>query len=151
MKPKTEQRLTYPILTGLFLVIFLAIRPTVTLAPLDFGLLSLATLRMGRLVAFDKAFSTYRLPFTRTVKHESGEGLTVEPKGTGARRVIGELISCPICAGTWIAALLIYGLHFVPRLAKGWIAIMAAIGAAEILHALTEAFQWTGEAQREAA
>jgi hypothetical protein len=151
MKPKTEQRLTYPFLTSLFLVIFLAIRPKVKMTWLDFSLLSLATLRMGRLIAFDKAFSTYRLPFTKTIKHESGAGMTVEPKGEGATRVIGELISCPICAGTWVSGAFIYGLYLVPNLTRGFMTIMAGIGLAEILNALIEALQWTGEAQREKA
>jgi hypothetical protein len=151
LKAKTEQRLTYPVLTSLFLVIFLAIRPRLSLTWLDFSLLSLATLRMGRLIAFDKAFSTYRQPFTKTVKHESGEGLTVEPKGTGAQRVIGELISCPICAGTWVSGAFIYGLYLLPNVTRGFMVIMAGIGLAEILNALIEALQWTGEAQREKA
>jgi hypothetical protein len=151
VKAKTEQRLTYPALTSLFLVIFLAIRPRVTLSWLDFSLLSLATLRMGRLIAFDKAFSTYRLPFTKTVKDESGNGLTVEPKGTGAQRVIGELVSCPICAGTWVSGAFVYGLYLSPNVTRGFMTIMAGIGLAEILNALIEALQWTGEAQRERA
>jgi hypothetical protein len=151
VKAKTEQRLTYPILTGLFLVIFLTIRPRVTLSWLDFSLLSLATLRMGRLIAFDKAFSTYRLPFTKTVKHPSGEGQTVEPKGEGVQRVIGELISCPICAGTWVSGAFICGLYLLPNVTRGFMTIMAGIGLAEILNALIEALQWTGEAQRERA
>lgn len=151
MKAKTEQRLTYPVLTSLFLVIYLTIRPRVSLSWLDFSLLSLATLRMGRLIAFDKAFSTYRLPFTKTVKDSSGAGMTVEPKGTGAQRAIGELISCPICAGTWVSGAFIYGLYLIPNVTRGFMAIMAGIGLAEILNALIEALQWTGEAQRERA
>lgn len=151
MKAKTEQQLTYPVLTGLFLVIYLAIRPKVSLTWLDLSLLSLATLRMGRLIAFDKAFSTYRLPFTKTVKDNSGAGMTVEPKGDGAQRVIGELVSCPICVGTWVSGAFVCGLYLLPRTTQGFMTIMAGVGLAEILGALIEVLQWTGEAQRDKA
>jgi hypothetical protein len=75
----------------------------------------------------------------------------VVPKGFGARRALGELISCPICAGTWMAALLVYGLGFAPRATRAFLAIMSSIGIAELLHAATEALQWTGEAERKEA
>lgn len=148
MKAKTEERLTYPILTGTFIILLVLFgRGSLTLAPFDFLLLFLATLRLGRLVAFDKIFQTYREPFTQLV-HDGG-GLNVVPKGKGIRRAIGELISCPICAGTWIAALLVYAHRW--QVARSFVAIQAIAGAIEVLHAMTEAFQWTGEAAREEA
>ena len=69
----------------------------------------------------------------------------------GARRALGELLSCPICSGTWIAAALVYGLGIVPGPTRAFLAIMSAIGVAELLNAATEALQWTGEAERKQA
>jgi hypothetical protein len=39
-----------------------------------------------------------------------------------------ELISCPICAGAWVAAGLVYGLRIAPRFTGAPLAIMSAVG-----------------------
>jgi len=116
---------------------------------LDFTMLALATYRLGRLVAYDVVMEPFRRPFARTVPDGTGAGDTVEAHGTGARRAIGQLISCPICAGTWIAAFLVYGLYAFPGPARVFLAIMAAIGAAELFNSLTEILCWSGQYARE--
>ncbi len=118
----------------------------------DWLLLIGSTFRLGRMVAFDQIMDPVRAPFTITTLDETGAGQTVEPRGQGARRAIGELISCPICAGTWIAAGLVYALHLVPGPARLFMMIMSTIGAVEILNALTEHWSWMGQfARKEAA
>jgi hypothetical protein len=151
-----ERRITYLTLTGLFLALFAAFamrerrgRKLFDLQPLDLFMLGLATFRLGRLAAYDKVTETLRLPFTRTTRDSSGAGDTVIPKGHGVRRAIGELISCPICAGTWIGAALVYGLDIAPRPTRAFLAIMSAIGLAELLNAATEALSWSGQVARE--
>lgn len=116
---------------------------------LDLAMLAFAVYRLGRLVAYDVVMEPLRRPFTRTVPDGTGAGDTVEPYGTGARRAIGQLISCPICAGTWISALLVFGLYAYPGPARVFLAAMAAIGAAEMLNSLTEIFCWSGQYARE--
>lgn len=115
---------------------------------LDFVMLGLATFRLGRLIAFDAVAEPLRAPFTKTVPDESGAGETVVAKGRGPREVIGELLSCPICAGTWVATGLVYGLQFFPTPTRLLITIMSAIGFAEITHAAAEALTWAGTSQR---
>lgn len=115
---------------------------------LDFAMLGLATFRMGRLIAFDKVAEPLRAPFTETVPDDSGAGDTVVAAGRGPREKIGELLSCPICAGTWIAAGLVYGLQFFPTPTRLLITIMSAIGFAEVVNAATEALTWAGQNQR---
>lgn len=115
---------------------------------LDFVMLGFATLRLGRLAAFDKVAEPLRAPFTRTVRDQTGAGDTVVAAGRGPRYVLGELISCPICAGTWIAAGLVYGLQIIPGPTRLLISIMSATGLAEVLNAGTEALTWAGQAQR---
>lgn len=115
---------------------------------LEFVMLGLATFRMGRLIAFDSVAEPLRAPFTKTVPDESGAGDTVVAKGRGPREVIGELLSCPICAGTWIAAGLTYGLQLLPGPTRLLISVMSAIGLAEVLHSVTEALSWLGTAER---
>ena len=115
---------------------------------LDLAMVGLASYRLGRLVAYDQVFETMRSPVTKTVPHDSGAGETVVPRGTGTRQALGELISCPICAGTWISAMLIYGLTILPGPTRNLLKIMSAMGIAEFLNAATEALQWNGELAR---
>jgi len=110
----------------------------------DLLLLSLATFRLGRMIAYDRVTEPLRMPFTRTVQDQSGAGMTVIPKGVGFVRALGQLISCPICLGTWIAAILVSLLYFFPAQARVFLVTIAVVGGAEILHNGTEALCWSG-------
>jgi hypothetical protein len=135
---------------GLLGVVALLKRDNVrTPSALEFAMLGLATFRMGRLIAFDRVADPIRAPFTKTVPDESGAGETVVAKGRGPREVIGELLSCPICAGTWVAAGLVYGLQILPGPTRLLMMIMSAIGFAEVVHAATEAMLWLGQSERQ--
>ena len=149
-----SQRATYVALTGAFLGLFAAVTrkgEDPELSPLDVVQLGLATYRLGRMVAYDKVFETYRAPFAETVPDPTGAGDTVEPKPDGPAEAIGELIVCPICVGTWIAAALVYGLELAPRPTRLMLSIMSSIGLGEVLNALTEALSWYGQNAREQA
>jgi hypothetical protein len=150
-----QRRAMYTTLIGLFLALFAAFSARarragehLELRPLDLVLLGFSTYRLGRLAAYDKVTEGLRQPFTETQPDAFGAGQTVVPRGTGARQALGELISCPICAGTWIAAGLVYGLGIAPRPTRAFLAIMSSSGIAELLNAATEALQWTGLAER---
>ena len=71
---------------------------------LDLALLGLATYRMGHLISYDRVMEPLRAPFTRTIPDPTGAGETVEPKGEGFQKTIGQLLCCPICSGMWAAA-----------------------------------------------
>jgi hypothetical protein len=114
----------------------------------DFVLLAFATLRLGRMVAYDRVMETFRAPFTMTVPDKTGAGKTVVARGTGIRCAIGQLISCPICIGSWIAAGLVYALYTFPGPARVFIIIAGATGLAEMLNGLVEAFSWSGHLAR---
>lgn len=158
--PTIERRATYATLTGIFLSLFAAFSlreqqkgAWVNVRPFDLVLLGLATFRLGRLIAYDKVTETFRLPFTKTAPDISGAGQTVVPRseGNGVMRALGELISCPICAGTWIAAGLTYALALVPRPTRVFLTMMSAVGLAELINAATEALSWAGRAARDTA
>jgi hypothetical protein len=117
----------------------------------DFVLLAFATIRLGRMVAYDRVMEPFRAPFTKTVPDKSGVGKTVISRGTGVRCSIGQLISCPICIGTWIAAGLVYGLYTFPGPTRVFIIISAVVGLAEMLNGLIEAFSWSGHLARTTA
>ncbi len=154
----TERRATYSVLSGLFLSLFGAFalrqgrnRQDFKLKPFELLQLAFASYRLGRMVAYDKVFETYRAPFAKTIPDPSGAGDTTAPRGTGARQALGELITCPICAGTWISAGMVYALQLFPNAARTFMAIFSAIGIAEFLDAATEALQWFGQVEREEA
>lgn len=153
-KRQTEQRAAYVTLSGMFMTLFAAFatrtrrREVLRLQPFDLLLLSLSTFRLSRLVSYDKVLEPYRAPFTETVPDASGAGKTTRPTGQGVRRAIGELLACPICSGTWIAAGLVYALGVAPNSTRAFLAIMSSIGSAEILNAAHETLQWTAQEQR---
>jgi hypothetical protein len=159
---KRQQRLTYTALTGTFFALFAAFNLLTRrnskgrdegqgVEPFDLALLGLSSYRLGRMVSYDLVMQTYRAPFTETVPDPTGAGDTVQPRGSGWRRAIGELISCPICAGTWISAFLTYGLEIAPRPTRVLLTIVSATGLAELVNALTEWLSWGGQASRERA
>jgi hypothetical protein len=150
-----ERRMTFTVLSGTFVAIVaifsLLRRKGREFRPFDLILLGLSAIRMGRLVSYDLAMEGIRAPFTETVPDPTGAGETVVPKGTGWRRAIGDLLTCPICAGTWIAAGLACGLEVAPRATRLLTAIMASIGLGEVVNALIETLEWGGQASREQA
>lgn len=119
-----------------------------TLKPFDLLLLGLSSFRMGRMIAFEGVAAPLREPFTETRADDSGAGQTVVAAGEGVRHVVGELMSCPICAGTWVAAGLVYGLHLMPRPTRVLLAIMSTTGVAELCYSVTEALDWTARSAR---
>ena len=158
-KAKHQEYATKLTLTGVFLAIFMAFVSKMTfwqpnrkeykISPFDLVMLALATLRLGRMVAYDHIAEPLRQPFAKTVPDQTGAGDTVTPKeDSGMQRSLGQLISCPICTGTWISAGLVYGLHMFPNATRVFLAIMGTTGLTEILNALTEALSWSGQLAR---
>jgi hypothetical protein len=114
----------------------------------DLVLLSLSTYRLGRLIAYDRVMEPFRQFFPVTGPDPTGAGDTVEPKGKGFQQSFGQMICCPICAGTWVAALLTYLLYVFPGPVRVFLVMTGVVGAAELLGAATEAMSWTGQQAR---
>ena len=146
---------SYALLSGIFnlaLAIFCWRRRPDQIGTRDWALLSLATFRMSRMVVYDTVMQPYRAAVVEVVPHDSGAGYTTQARySDGFKAALGEMISCPVCNGTWISAGLVYGMCFAPNLTRTLITIMSAVGAAEILHAGFEAVQWEGELARHRA
>jgi hypothetical protein len=151
-----ENQRTKMALTGLFMSLVMLFgtrrrRPkqdSLNLNAVDLALLGVATHRMGRLVAYDVIAEPLRSPFATTVPDSTGAGKTTVARGGGVRQAVGELLTCPICAGTWIAAVLVYGLQILPRPTRMLMTIMGVTGIAEILNAGVEALSWFGLVER---
>jgi Protein of unknown function (DUF1360) len=95
--------------------------------------LGLATFALSKLVAKEKVDAWVREPFVE----ERVDGH--EPKGTGLRYAIGELITCTRCVGVW-SALGLTALRVTrPREAR---VVNAVLGASAINDAAQAAFSW---------
>jgi hypothetical protein len=136
---------------GAFSVLLRRRDEQVQLTGLDLVMLGLATYRSGRLIAYERVAAPLREPVTETVQDASGAGETVVATGQGWRWTFGELVSCPVCVGTWVAAGLVYGLHLAPRPTRAYVAVMSATGVAQILSETTEALTWSSRAARRQA
>lgn len=138
--PETEERATKLALIGIFVSALgaFAVPPLRHSAPLkpglmDLLLLGLTTYRVGNMLAYERIADPIREPFAERVREPATGEEMIAPRGQGARRALGELFSCPICAGTWAAAGLVYGLHLFPRPTRAFMTIMSATGIAQIL------------------
>ena len=156
--PEQRERLAYVTLVGLFLGmlgVFVSRerkeRHVFDPHPRDILLIALATFRAGRVTAFERVTEPFRDPVTETVPdaYEAGEYVIAE--GTGVRKAIGELVSCPICVGTWVASALVYGLRVAPGPTRLVAAILGVSGLAEMLNAVTETLSWGAQAARKQA
>lgn len=125
--------------------------PRVLHDPLILVLVGLASFRGGRALAYNFIFSWLRSPFTLVVDDSSGAGKSVEAFGAGLHRVIGELLCCPMCAGTWVGLTLAGLLVLVYPFGLLVTFVLAASGIGEMLHWRAERDEWQGRAAREDA
>jgi len=97
---------------------------------MDMLLLSLATFRLTEVITEEKVARFIRAPFCEQVTTTKPDGTVVEeevPIGKGFRRVAGELVLCPWCAGIWIATLLTFFWVLAPGMAR---MVLIVFGAA---------------------
>jgi hypothetical protein len=119
--------------------------------PLALVLIGLAAFRGGRAIAYNYIFDWLRAPFAQVVLDSSGAGNSLQANGSGLRRVLGELLCCPICAGSWVALVLAGLMVVAPPFGIGLAFVLAASGIGEILNWRTGRDEWQGQAAREAA
>lgn len=82
----------------------------------DIVLLGVATHKLTRLVSKDLVTTPIRAPFTRYQgEGEAPNEVDEKSRGEGARKVVGELISCPFCLGTWLGSAITFSFTFWPR------------------------------------
>ncbi len=93
--------------------------PTVS----ELALYSVATAGMSRVIAHEKVGAWLRAPFVN--EPPTGER---EPRGQGARYILGELLTCTRCLGSWSALTLVAIRAIAPRPARV-IATLLALSA----------------------
>jgi hypothetical protein len=92
--------------------------------PIDIFLISFATLRMIRLLSYDKVTSFLRDFFG---KNEGGMGRTVY-----------ELLICPWCTGIWVALLLV-PFYFLTEVGKIFVLVAAIAGIGSMVQVVLNA------------
>lgn len=85
----------------------------VPLQPAELALYGVATAGLARLLAREKVTEWIRAPFVE----EPAEG-DRRPRGRGARFVVGELLTCTRCLGSWSALALVGGRAAAPGPAR---------------------------------
>jgi hypothetical protein len=94
----------------------------------DLILLGLATQKLSRVATRSKVMTPFRAPFTKNPEPAGGGEVEETPRGTGLRRTIGELLTCPFCIGTWISLTLLVGFSAEEKVTR-FIAGIFAIGS----------------------
>jgi hypothetical protein len=113
-------------------------------APTDVVLFGLSVFRLSRLVTKDKVLQPLREPFVEESTPGADGEVNSQPTGTGLRRAVGELLTCPFCASIWLATGLATGFALVPRAARLVWATLASV-------ALSDAAQHAYGALRQAS
>lgn len=102
----------------------------------DLALLTVATHKISRLAAKDPVTSPLRAPFTRFAGTSGEAELAEEVRGTGPRKAVGELVTCPFCLGQWVATALAFGLVLTPRPTRLVASVFTALTGADVLQLL---------------
>lgn len=102
----------------------------------DLALGIVATHKLSLILSRDTIASPVRAPFTR-FEGPDGEGrLKEEVRGTGWRKALGELLTCPFCLSQWVATLWAFGFLLFPRPTRMAAAVLTTVTGASWLHRL---------------
>ncbi|MEU2282659.1 DUF1360 domain-containing protein [Streptomyces sp. NPDC013178] len=114
--------------------------------PWDVVLLGTATYKASRLLSRDKITSFVRAPFTHHGSEAPAGEVIDEPRGTGVRRAVGDLVSCPFCVSVWVAGALVCSYAWTPRATR---LVCAGLGAVTTADWLQYAWTWTQQSTEE--
>lgn len=104
------------------------------IAPYDLLILGAASYRLSRIITKERVAAPLRSPVTKQSFDDSGLTNQEQPRGEGAERVLGELVTCPFCVGSWVAAGFTYSLVLAPRHTRFIAGILAVDAASGLLH-----------------
>jgi hypothetical protein len=99
----------------------------------DLALASVATYKLSRLLTKAPVTSPLRAPFTRFVGPAGNAELHEEVRGEGARKAVGELVTCPFCLGQWTGTAFVFGLCLAPRATRLVASVLTVSAAADFL------------------
>lgn len=100
----------------------------------DLMLIGVATFHLSRLITKDSITSVLRAPFTRfTGPGAPGESNEEPRKDSELQHAVGELVSCPFCMATWVAAGFTIGLTFFPGVTRLLAGLFSSVALADAL------------------
>ncbi|MFF9087575.1 DUF1360 domain-containing protein [Streptomyces sp. NPDC014991] len=111
--------------------------------PWDVALLGTATYKASRVLTRAKITSFLRAPFTRRTGEGEASEVMDEPRGSGPRRAVGDLLACPFCTAAWTAGALVCSYAAAPRLTRLVCGGLSALTVSDWLH---YAWTWTQQA-----
>jgi hypothetical protein len=111
--------------------------------PWDVALMGAAAYKASRLLAKDKVTSFLRAPFTHRADEGEASEVMDEPRGSGVRRAVGDLVACPFCMSFWVGGALVCSYAASPRLTR---LVSAGLGALTLADWLQYAWTWTQQA-----
>jgi uncharacterized protein DUF1360 len=95
--------------------------------PGELLLVGTAAHKISRVIAKDKVTSPLRAPFTELEGKGGPAELEESSRGTGLRKAIGELLTCPYCLDLWFVTAFSVGLLFAPRVTRFVASLFAAL------------------------
>lgn len=108
----------------------------------DLALAAVASNVLSRRISKDKVTQVVRAPFTEPEGPGAPGEINEHAKaGSGPRRAIGELLSCPFCLSQWTSTAIVLGLVVAPQPARLVASVLAVSGASDQLHYLRTAIQ----------
>jgi hypothetical protein len=107
--------------------------PLPDVRPVDVLLVGVATHKLARRVTKDSVTSPLRAPFTRYEGLAGPGELQEGVRGSGIRKAVGELLSCPFCISQWVATGFTFGLVVVPRATRWTASVFASLALADFL------------------
>jgi hypothetical protein len=108
-------------------------RPLPEVRAFDVALVGVATHKLARRMTKDSVTSPLRAPFTRYEGVAGPAELQEKVRGSGLRKAVGELITCPFCISQWVATGFVFGLLTAPRATRWAASVLASLALADFL------------------
>jgi hypothetical protein len=118
--------------------------PPDRLGPWDVAQLTVATHKVARTIAKDPITSPLRAPFTVYAGTSAPAELKEEVRGVGLQHSFGEMVTCPMCLGQWVATGFVLGLMIAPKATRTVIATFTAVSGADFLQYV---YAWLQQAE----
>jgi hypothetical protein len=110
----------------------------------DMALLTVSTHKISRLIAKDKVTAPLRAPFAQYEEDAGPSEVSESSRGTGMRKAVGDLITCPYCLSQWVATIGLFGLALAPRPTRFIATLFTIVTGADFLQIAYKAAQEKG-------
>ena len=130
------------VVSGMVVLDSVAARPLGEITPMEFIIVSLATLRLTRLFVYDKITAFFREQFYDVV--ESRGRRSLQKPESGPRRTLADLLSCPWCISMWMGATVVFFFYLT---VYAWFPILAlaVAGTGSLLQLAANLVGWKAE------